>query len=459
VTVGPYGSHDYGRDYQTYPPYPADAEAESQDGYSRWGAEEPSAGYPSQSAYPSYPPQGGYPQAGYPQSGYPENGGGEYPANGYQPADYRQAGYPAPAYPGHSPYQPEPDYPTANYRAVERPGRPELAATPASPAAEPWDPWDGPRPANGRPVRRTAADPRVAAGSRTGARPGDPAGGGRRKRKGLPLWQELPLLLIIAFCLAILVRTFLLQAFYIPSGSMEDTLIAGDRVLVNKVVYNFREPARGEVVVFRGTDAWAPVNTEDGDIGAFAKIGRALGDLVGVSRPGEKDYIKRVIGLPGDTVSCCDVDGRVFVNGQPLDESYVIRDSPLDGGAPAAQDCRSRRFDEVVVQPGQMFVMGDHRQVSQDSRCQGQVPIDNIIGRAFVIVWPNDRWNALSQPSTFDSVPGSATAVGAGPPAGSAGAGAQAAFVLPILLPLARHFSGGSARSRRSRRRSTRRLA
>jgi signal peptidase I len=475
VTVGPYDSHDYGRDYQTYPPYPADAEDQSQDGYARRGAEAPTAGYPSQpaypqqSGYPSYPSQGGYPQAGYPQSGYPQSGypenggnsGGEYPPNGYRAADYRQAGYPEPAYPDHPSYQPEPDYPTATYRAVERPGRPELAATPASPAAQPWDPWDGPRPANGRPVRRLPADTRVTTASRAGGGPGDPGtGSGRRKRKGLPLWQELPLLLIIAFCLAILVRTFLLQAFYIPSGSMEDTLIAGDRVLVNKVVYNFREPARGEVVVFRGTDAWAPENIEDGNIGAFAKIGQALGDLVGVSRPGEKDFIKRVIGLPGDTVSCCDVDGRVFVNGQPLDESYVIRDSPLDEGAAAGvQDCRSRRFDEVVVQPGQIFVMGDHRQVSQDSRCQGQVPIDNIIGRAFIIVWPNDRWNALSQPATFDNVPGPAAAAGPGPSTGATGAGAESIFVLPFLLPLARLFSDGSARSRHSRRRPTRRLA
>jgi signal peptidase I len=264
--------------------------------------------------------------------------------------------------------------------------------------------------------------------------------GGRRKRKGLPLWQELPLLLIIAFCLAVLIRTFLLQAFYIPSGSMEDTLTAGDRVLVNKVVYNFREPARGEVVVFRGTDAWAPQPTGDDDIGMFATIGRALGDLIGISRPGEKDYIKRVIGLPGDTLSCCDVDGRVFVNGQPLDEEYVVRDSPLEGGSEGAQDCRSRRFDEVVVQPGQMFVMGDHRQVSQDSRCQGLVPIENIIGRAFVIVWPSDRWGGLPAPETFAGVPEPAFGAAAGPTAGSeAGQTGSARFapgVVLLLLPV-----------------------
>jgi signal peptidase I len=232
--------------------------------------------------------------------------------------------------------------------------------------------------------------------------PADDDGDGRRR--GLPLWQEVPLLLIIAFCLAILVRTFLLQAFYIPSGSMEDTLLAGDRVLVNKLVYNIREPARGEVVVFRGTENWAPQHVVDTDIGTFAKIGRTLGDLVGIKHPDEKDYIKRIVGLPGDRISCCDVDGRIFVNGQPIDESYVIHNSPLTDSAEQAQDCRNRRFDEVVVEPGQMFVLGDHRAVSQDSRCQGQVPIDNIIGRAFVIVWPSSRWTGLPAPDVFDSV-------------------------------------------------------
>src|SRR5687767_4644714 len=101
----------------------------------------------------------------------------------------------------------------------------------------------------------------------------------RGKRKQMPLWQEMPLLLIVAFCLAVLIRTFLLQAFYIPSGSMEDTLLVGDRVLVNKVVYDTRDPRRGEVVVFRGPDNWAPENGADPDAGFFSKLGRTVGDL------------------------------------------------------------------------------------------------------------------------------------------------------------------------------------
>jgi signal peptidase I len=264
----------------------------------------------------------------------------------------------------------------------------------------------------------------------------------------MPLWQELPLLLIVAFCLAVLIRTFLLQAFYIPSGSMEETLLVGDRVLVNKVVYDVRDPERGEIVVFRGTDNWAPESQPDPNVGFFSKLGRTVGDLVGVSQPGEKDFIKRVIGLPGDTISCCDVNGRVFVNGQPLDESaYVLEDSPLDV-PPNPRECRSRRFEQVTVEPGQIFVMGDHRLVSQDSRCQGQVPIDNVIGRAFVVVWPSSRWGTLSVPATFGTVRKQTAAPPAGgaplprDPAGTAGG---VVLVLPILASLA-----VPARSRRS---------
>ncbi|WP_244872511.1 signal peptidase I [Catellatospora sp. TT07R-123] len=255
----------------------------------------------------------------------------------------------------------------------------------------------------------------------------------RGRRKGMPLWQELPLLLVVAFCLAVLIRTFLMQAFYIPSGSMEDTLLVGDRVLVNKVVYDFRDPERGEVIVFRGPDNWAPENRTDPDAGFFSKLGRTVGDLVGISQPGEKDFIKRVIGVPGDRVSCCSVEGWIYVNGVPVEEPYVIRNSPIDSGNDA-KSCISRKFPEVTVEPGMLFVMGDHRLVSQDSRCQGQVPIDDVIGKAMVVALPFDRWGSVAHQEVFDKVPApGANAIGA--PGTQPASGL--AVVAPLLLSLA----------------------
>jgi signal peptidase I len=276
----------------------------------------------------------------------------------------------------------------------------------------------------------------------------------RRRRKDMPLWQELPLLLIVAFCLAVLVRTFLVQAFFIPSGSMEPRLAVGDRVLVNKIVYDVRQPERGEIVVFRGTDNWAPENRVDTNAGFFAKLGRTVGDLVGVSQPGEKDFIKRVIGLPGDTVACCDANGRVTVNGSPLDEPYVIDNSPLDA-PPNAKECHSRRFGPINVEQGQMFVMGDHRLVSQDARCQGQVPFENVIGRAFVIVWPGSHWSGLGVPPTFAKVPRpfAAAAPRHGPVRPAPAGAVPGLLAMPILAS-----SAFTARSRRVRDGRGRRL-
>jgi signal peptidase I len=222
------------------------------------------------------------------------------------------------------------------------------------------------------------------------------------RRKEMPLWQELPLLLVVAFCLAVLIRTFLVQAFYIPSGSMENTLLVKDRVLVNKVIYDMRDPIRGEIVVFRGDENWTPEVTEPVSNSFAAKLGRTIGDLVGVSRPGERDFIKRVIGLPGDKIACCDAKGRITVNGVGMDESYIAEGFNSDlNQPPNPNQCTSRRFTEVIVPAGEMFVMGDHRAVSQDARCQGPVPISNIIGRAFVIVWPSNRFTSLSVPDEW----------------------------------------------------------
>lgn len=218
-----------------------------------------------------------------------------------------------------------------------------------------------------------------------------------QRRRIMPLWQELPLLVVVSFCVAVLVRSFIVQAYVIPSGSMEDTLRIGDRVLVNKIVYETRDPLRGEVVVFRGTDRWAPENFAEQPGGLLDRIGDTLGDLVGIGRPGEKDFVKRVIGIPGDHVACCDDRGRVMVNGVGIDEPYLKSNNPMEL-PPNAAFCGARRFDEVVVPPGELFVMGDNRGLSQDSRCQGTIPIDHVLGRAFLRVWPPSHWGGVGVP-------------------------------------------------------------
>ncbi|CAM3233261.1 signal peptidase I [Stackebrandtia soli] len=236
------------------------------------------------------------------------------------------------------------------------------------------------------------------------------------RRRHLPLWVELPLLLLVAFCAAVLLRTFVVQSFDIPSGSMENTLRVGDRVIVNKLVYSMREPQRGEVAVFRGTERWASEMTIEPSTGLLTDIGRVLGDLVGIAAPNEKDLIKRVIAVGGDTVECCDEEGRVTVNGVALDESdYVYDDAPLEAD-PTANDCRARRFGPVQVPMGQVFVMGDHRGNSKDSRCQGFVPIANFIGRAVYVAWPQDHWTSLPIPPVFDTIPDPVSAFGPAPP-------------------------------------------
>ncbi len=197
-----------------------------------------------------------------------------------------------------------------------------------------------------------------------------------------------------------LVRAFLLEAFYIPSGSMEQTLLIGDRVLVNKLVYDVRGPHRGEVVVFRGTRSWAPEPRMQRADGSLTALSRAVGRLMGLADPGEKDFIKRVIGLPGDVVACCDASGRFTVNGSGLTEPYIFDNNPLE----------QRTFGPITVPDGRIFVMGDHRGSSKDSRAylddgvSGTIPIQNVIGRAFLTVWPVSHWDTLPAPKTFADV-------------------------------------------------------
>ncbi|HVD68958.1 MAG TPA: signal peptidase I [Actinomycetota bacterium] len=182
--------------------------------------------------------------------------------------------------------------------------------------------------------------------------------------------RELPILFIVALAVAIVLKTFVVQAFFIPSGSMEPTLEPGDRVLVQKVVYG---PDRGDVIVF--SDPQGRPGPDRGIVGGFVHW---LSSTLGIERPEHEDFIKRVIGLPGETVELR--DGRLFVDGVRIREPYLK----------GAVDTRD--YGPVMVPEGSLFVLGDNRLNSNDSRFGlGFVPVDKVVGRAFAIVWPPSR--------------------------------------------------------------------
>jgi signal peptidase I len=202
-------------------------------------------------------------------------------------------------------------------------------------------------------------------------------------KKRTSFWRELPILLVIALGLALVLKTFFIQAFYIPSGSMEDTLQIGDRVMVNKLAYTLGDIERGDVIVFNGVDSWSPEIQVADTSNPLTQALRSVAGAFGFASPNEKDY---------------DGKGRVTVNGIPLDEPYLY---PKD--KPSASE-----FD-VVVPPDRLWVMGDHRAASSDSRAHtgdpggGAIPVDSVVGRAFVIIWPFSDTGWLARPDTIDN--------------------------------------------------------
>ena len=249
------------------------------------------------------------------------------------------------------------------------------------------------------------------------------------RRKSVAWWIELPVLVVLALVLMLVIKTYAIQAFYIPSSSMENTLDIGDKVLVNKIVYHFRSIDRGDVIVFNGNGSWdpaAPAGSSNPVTGGVDRLGHAIVGLFGIS-PGVHDYIKRVIGVPGDRVACCDASGQVTVNGVALNEKSYL----YPGNPPSVV-----KFS-ITVRPGRLWVMGDHRSVSYDSRGHrgdpggGTIPESQVVGRAFVIMWPLSRSGILSIPSTFDQPKLTASAM-----AGGAGVAvpAGAALILPVGL-------------------------
>lgn len=224
---------------------------------------------------------------------------------------------------------------------------------------------------------------------------------GRRSATRHPLLREAVTVVVSALILSLLIKTFLVQAFYIPSGSMESTLEVGDRVIVSRLVPGPFDLHRGDIVVFKDPGGWLPpVQTAKQNF--VARGTTTVLTFVGLLPQDSGEHlIKRVIGMPGDHITCCDAEGRVSINGQPIDEIYI---NP--GSIPSQTP-----FD-VTVPDGMLFVMGDNRQHSQDSRYNtakpggGFVPIDNVVGTAFVVVWPVSNLGLLRNPGdVFAGVP------------------------------------------------------
>ncbi|CAM3745190.1 signal peptidase I [Smaragdicoccus niigatensis] len=257
----------------------------------------------------------------------------------------------------------------------------------------------------------------------------EPAGNGKSD-KPKSFWRELPILIIIALALTFLLQTFIARVYLIPSESMEPTLhgcagCTGDRIVVEKISYRFGDPKAGDVVVFLGPDSWNGAYVSIRSHNPAIRALQNAGAFIGIVPPDENDLVKRVIATGGQTVECCDEQGRILVDGKPLDEPYVKTDFPF---IPGQQDCKTeskspRCFPAVTVPAGRLWVMGDNRNNSADSRfhscvihpelprcdkdaadymgdaeATGTVPIGNVRGKAVFVVLPPSRMGVIHSP-------------------------------------------------------------
>ncbi|MHA6667590.1 signal peptidase I [Homoserinimonas sp. A447] len=226
----------------------------------------------------------------------------------------------------------------------------------------------------------------------------------RRKTRGIKLFlRDIVLIFLAAIIISVGIKTFLIRSFYIPSSSMENTLQVQDRIIVNQLIPDLFDVERGDIVVFKDPGGWLnPVPQEE-----RAPLVEAVDwmlSAIGLSAPDSNDHlIKRVIGLPGDEVACCNAFGQLSVNGVPIDEGYLK--------LPDKVTKVSKDDFAITVPKDSLWVLGDNRYNSCDSRCntsgptEGFVPLDHVVGRAFLVSWPSQNWTWLDNyPQTFAGV-------------------------------------------------------
>ena len=218
-------------------------------------------------------------------------------------------------------------------------------------------------------------------------------GGPQRESTSFARWMgETAIIIVSALVLSALVRAFLVQAFYVPSASMEDTLAVSDRIIASKITTTMGGVGRGEVVVFKDPGDWLPDPPPPAP-GWRGLLQSGLTFIGLLPSDSGSDLVKRVIGIEGDRIACCDESGRIQLNGRPLVEDYII--GPTD-----------QVLFDVVVPPGGVFVMGDNRGNSRDSRFHlevddGAVPVDDVVGRVVLVVWPLDRFATVPIPDVY----------------------------------------------------------